>query len=247
MKISIKQCMQATPAIIDQVFVHINMYLKRSVHNNHLVPFKVYGFDCKLIFINDVDQGIKIGLNIGNISHIDFIIKKEDVEIGVVNIEHVKEYVNEQMFKIITRLFYQLFTYDKINDLVKEYGECDYGDISHLFNKHYPSIEVQKRTNGYRYYTWVGIPKADEATLRFENIVQNSMFMPLSDIGEVSIFDKESTTFEMSNVISNRPIEIPAEQVYYACKVIDNFCYDLTFLCMKGEYKPEWLNTMVSI
>ena len=40
---------------------------------------------------------------------------------------------------------------------------------------------------------------------------------------------------------------INQEQDVYGCKVIDNFTDDLTWLCMKGDYNPEWLEKLVNI
>jgi hypothetical protein len=245
MQVTIKQLMQASPLLSKEVLNRINNYI--AIRNSGVVPpiqpFEIYGIKCKLLFLK-TPNGVEVSLNIAERFDLETEISFDTFgkKIGA---SDVIEMINEVMFDFIRKIFFKILACD-VDSLLKHYHEAEIGDVSHLFNHHYPSIEVKKRSNGYSYHSWLGIPKSEEGRLRYESVVLNSKQHPLSDIGTISIAENMST-WKLTNYLDHNPSAITTEENIYGCKVIDNFTDDLTWLCMKGDYNPEWLDKLVSI
>ena len=245
MQVTIKQLMQASPLLAKETLNRINQYVAVKTGNSvlPLQRFEIYGIKCKLLFLK-VPAGVEISLNIAEKFKLETEIASDSFGKNI-DTSHIVDVINEGMFRVIRSVFFKIFNCD-VNSLLKQYHEADVGDVSYLFNSLYPSIEVKKRDNGYSYHCWIGIPKSEEGTLRYESIILNSTKHPLPDIGSVSIVENIST-WELTNYADHNPTTISTEQEVYGCKVIDNFTDDLTWLCMKGDYNPEWLDKLVSI
>ena len=245
MKVTIKQLMQATPLLSKEVLNRINNYIAIRSSNSVLPiqPFEIYGIKCKLLFLK-IPNGVKVSLNIAEKFSLETEIPSDSFG-KTIHPSHVIEMVNEGMFDLIRKIFFNILDCD-VNALLKQYHEAEVGDVTHLFNSHYPSIEVKKRSNGYSYHSWLGIPKSEEGTLRYESVVLNSKQHALNDIGSISIVENTST-WKLTNYADHNPTTVSTEQDIYGCKVIDNFTDDLTWLCMKGDYNPEWLDKLVTI
>lgn len=245
MQVTIKQLMQASPLLAKETLNRINQYVAVKAGNSAfpVQTFEIYGIKCKLLFLK-VPAGVKISLNIAE----KFVLETEvssDSFGNKIDPSHIVELINEGIFRIIRAVFFKILSCD-VDSLLKQYHEAEVGDVSYLFNHHYPSIEVKKRSNGYSYHSWIGVPKSEEGTLRYESIILNSTQHPLPDIGGISIVENIST-WDLTNYADHNPNSIPTEQDVYGCKVIDNFTDDLTWLCMKGDYNPEWLEKLVNI
>ena len=245
MQVTIKQLMQASPLLAKETLNRINQYVAVKAGNSAfpLQPFEIYGIKFKLLFLK-VPTGVKIGLRIAEKFKAETEIASDSFGKNI-NPSHIVELINEGIFRIIRDVFFKILSCD-VNSLLKQYHEAEMGDVSYIFNRYYPSIEVRKRSNGYSYHSWIGIPKSEEGTLRYESIILNSTQHPLPDIGGVSIVENIST-WNITNYADHNNNSIPTEQTVYGCKVIDNFTDDLTWLCMKGDYNPEWLDKLVSI
>ncbi len=245
MQVTIKQLMQASPLLAKETLNRINQYVAVKAGNSAfpLQPFEIYGIDCKLLFLK-VPTGVKISLNIGEKFKLELEVASDSFG-KKIDPSHIVELINEGMFRVIRSVFFKLFDPD-FNVLLKNYHEAEIGDVSFLFTHYYPSIEVKKRKNGYSYHSWIGVPKSEEGTLRYESVILNSTQHPIPDIGGVSIVENIST-WDLTNYADHNPNSIPTEQDVYGCKVIDNFTDDLTWLCMKGDYNPEWLEKLVNI
>lgn len=245
MQVTIKQLMQVSPLLVKETLNRINHYVAVKVGENTfpLQPFEIYGIKCKLLFLK-VPTGVKIGLHIAEKFKVETEIASDSFGKNI-DPSHIVELINEGIFRIIRDVFFKILSCD-VNSLLKQYHEAEVGDVSYIFNRYYPSIEVRKRSNGYSYHSWIGIPKSEEGTLRYESIILNSTQHSLSDIGSISIVENIST-WNITNYADHNNNSIPTEQTVYGCKVIDNFTDDLTWLCMKGDYNPEWLDKLVSI
>ncbi|MGL4614402.1 MAG: hypothetical protein ACRCVV_10990 [Shewanella sp.] len=245
MKVTIKQLMQATPLLSKEVLNRINTYITVS-SSYPIVPlqsFEIYGIKCKLLFLK-IPTGIKLSLNIAKQYNLETEIRSDTFGKNI-DSSHISALVNEGIFDFIRQIFFKLFICD-LNDLLKQYHEAEAGDVSYMFNSHYPSIEVKKRSNGYSYHSWVGIPKSEEGTLRFEQVNNNSNRFVLNGLSGITTATNVST-WKFTNVAGDEINTISTEQWIYGCKVIDNFTDDLTWLCMKGDYNPEWLDKLVTI
>ena len=245
MQVTIKQLMQASPLLAKETLNRINQYVAVKAGNSAfpLQPFEIYGIKCKLLFLK-VPAGVKISLNIAERFKLETEIHSDSFGKNIDH-SHIVELINEGIFRIIRAVFIKILSCD-VDSLLKQYHEAEVGDVSYLFNQYYPSIEVKKRSNGYSYHSWIGVPKSEEGTLRYESIILNSAQHQLPDIGSVSIVENIST-WELTDYADHNPISISTEQDVYGCKVIDNFTDDLTWLCMKGDYSPEWLEKLVNI
>lgn len=245
MQVTIKQLMQAAPLLSKEVLNRINNYIAIRSSNSVLPiqPFEIYGIKCKLLFLK-IPNGVKVSLNLAEKFSLETEIPSDTLG-KKIDPSHVVEMINEGMFDFIRKIFFKILACD-VDSLLKQYHEAEVGDVSHLFNHYYPSIEVRKRSNGYSYHSWLGIPKSEEGTLRYESVVLNSKDHHLNGIGSVSIVENTST-WKLTNYADHNPTTVSTEQDIYGCKVIDNFTDDLTWLCMKGDYNPEWLDKLVSI
>ncbi|UIS24991.1 hypothetical protein PQC65_gp053 [Aeromonas phage pAEv1810] len=245
MQVTIKQLMQAAPLLSKEVLNRINNYIAIRSSNSVLPiqPFEIYGIKCKLLFLK-IPNGVKVSLNLAEKFSLETEIPSDTFG-KKIDPSHVVEMINEGIFDFIRKIFFKILACD-VDSLLKQYHEAEVGDVSHLFNHYYPSIEVKKRSNGYSYHSWLGVPKSEEGTLRYESVVLNSKDHRLIGIGSVSIVENTST-WRLTNYADHNPTTVSTEQDIYGCKVIDNFTDDLTWLCMKGDYNPEWLDKLVSI
>ena len=245
MQVTIKQLMQASPLLTKEVLDRINNYI--AIRNSGVVPpiqlFEIYGIKCKLLFLK-TPHGVEVNLNIAERFDLETEISSDTFG-KKIDPSHVVEMINEGIFDFIRKIFFKILNCD-VDSLLKQYHKAEVGDVSHLFNHYYPSIEVKKRSNGYSYYSWLGIPKSEEGTLRYESVVLNSKDHLLNGIGSINIVENTST-WKLTNYADHNPTTVSTEQDIYGCKVIDNFTDDLTWLCMKGDYNPEWLDKLVSI
>lgn len=124
-----------------------------------LQSFEIYGIKCKLLFLK-VPTGVKIGLHIAKKFKAETEIASDSFGKNI-DSSHIVELINEGIFRIIRDVFFKILSCD-VNSLLKQYHEAEVGDVSYIFNRYYPSIEVRKRSNGYSYHSWIGIPKSEE-------------------------------------------------------------------------------------
>lgn len=245
MQITIKQLMQASPLLAKETLNRINHYVAIKGGNSAFPVqlFEIYGIKCKLLFLK-VPTGVKISLNIAEKFKLETEVASDSFGKNI-DPSHIVEMINEGIFRIIRGVFFKILSCD-VDSLLKQYHEAEVGDVSYLFNHYYPSIEVKKRSNGYSYHSWIGVPKSEEGAIRYESIILNSTQHLLPDVGGISIVENIST-WDLTNYADHNPTSISTEQDVYGCKVIDNFTDDLTWLCMKGDYNPEWLDKLVTI